>query len=193
MNFVGIELGLIELSQLLAKIAPNQNKPNEVYFEDLYDYPRSTEAARKISTGVLNMYDPILEGKPITRLEWGSEHFLLMDKPGTGLTNFIDFIGRARILTYGPYFGVPRGSWVAAVDFTVKNNASGNRLLVEVTSDVFLARGRCELPPAGDFQFEINFDVVEPRHGVEIRLGIMEGAIEGSIRLNRAVLTRLAS
>lgn len=201
MDFAGIDLASAEFTRLLTQITPNKVKQDEVYLEDLCnDALRASGreggpsrlSAHNIPTAFLAMYDPILEGKPIQRVEWRPEHFMLMDRPETRLDGFIGFMGPARILTYGPYFGLPRGSWIAAVHITINDNKSGNKMVVEVTSDIFLARGQCKLPASGDFQFEIAFDVVEPRHGIEIRLGIAEGAIEGAIRLNQVVLTRSA-
>ena len=202
MEFAGIDLAPDKFTRLLTQIASNQPEPGEVYLEDLCNSALSAsgrvsrpsgESGHHIATEFLDMYNPILEGKPIRRVEWRPEHFMLMDEPETRLNGFINFMGPARTLTYGPYFGLPRGSWIATVHITISDNKSGNKLTVEVTTDVFLARGRCKLPASGDFEFEIAFDVVEPRHGIEIRLGIAEGAIEGAVRLNQVVLTRSAS
>jgi len=202
MEFVGVDLEPDKFTRLLTQIAPNQPEPDSVYLEDLYTNalnasgrgsPPSGVSAHNIPTKFLEMYDPILEGKAIQRVEWRPEHFMRMDEPEARLDGFIDLMGPARILTYGPYFGLPRGSWSAAVHITTSDNTSGNKLIVEVTSDIFLARGQCKLPASGDFEFEIAFDVVEPRHGIEIRLGIAEGAIEGALRLNQVILTRSAT
>ena len=199
MEFAGINLGPDKFTRLLNQIAPNQPEPDSVYLEDLGNNARSASgrgdhpsgvSAHNIPTKFLDMYDPILEGKSIQRVEWKPEHFMRMDEPEARLDGFIDFVGPARILTYGPYFGLPRGSWRATVNITINDNKSGNKLIVEVTTDIFLARGECKLPASGDFEFEIAFDVVEPRHGIEIRLGLAEGAIEGALRLNQVVLTR---
>ncbi len=61
---------------------------------------------------------------------------------------------------------------------------------VDVFSGEILAGVAMPLPAAGVFSFENPFRVGDPFLPVELRFQLLEGAIEGSLRLRSAVFER---
>jgi|GEM_PF-5274075 len=128
-------------------------------------------------------YDAIAERRPVHTITWRPPCFFQSEKPGMPLQEALELTGPARSIVYGPYLGLPRGAWVATPRFRVADNQSGNVITFDIVSDCGSAKGKCALPPEGVFACDIAFDVTEPRHGIEIRISISQGAIEGTLEL----------
>lgn len=95
------------------------------------------------------------------------------------LSEPIEMLGPARCLCYGPYLYLPRGDWRAQIDFHITGNESGNVLFIDVYHGEVLGGLRVEMPVSGTFSGEVYFRVRDPREAIQIRLIMMEGAIEG--------------
>jgi hypothetical protein len=112
---------------------------------------------------------------------WPREAFLLADDPGRPLTGTIELVGPARFLVYGPYFHLPPGEWVATVELEVRDNATGNVLLVDACGGAEQQIFSLRLPASGLFKFSIPVRVLDAYRSIEMRAFLGEGAIEGWI------------
>lgn len=93
-------------------------------------------------------------------------------------------LGPKRCFLWGPYIHLPKGQWFVRARIAVRENRSGNKLRVEVLRAISLHRAiEALLPAEGVFEFEMEFEVVEPRDPIEVTFTILEGAIEGAFRL----------
>lgn len=140
-------------------------------------------------------YDALLLGQELNHIVWPGSVFIDHDRPGHPLSGLQQLMGPARLLIYGPYLHLPAGSWEARVEFDVYDNYSGNRIQADVLSGAqdLLTAVTTLLPAQGAFAFVLRFDVTEPLLPLEIRVGILEGAIEGTLRLRQVHIARSAS
>jgi hypothetical protein len=137
-------------------------------------------------------YDAVLGGQPIRKAIWPASVFLAADQSGASADQDFDLTGPARFLIYGPYFGLPRGIWLARPVFLLQENFSSNSMTIDVAgSGELLAIGRSDLPCSGRFTTEIQFEVRKPSTTLEIRFQLMQGAIEGKFRLDHISFERL--
>ena len=87
--------------------------------------------------------------------------------------------------------GVPRGTWLATIAFSVANNISGNKILFDVAaafgSDI-IAKAEYKLPKEGAFLAEFEFSHLKPHLPLELRSFLLHGAIEGEFKLKKVVL-----
>ena len=149
----------------------------------------TSEAVRADAEGVAivklmaSQYEGVGAGRGGRRIEWPTEMFLDWDRPGSFLTGPIDMLGPARFIICGPYLHLTIGGWNAEVVIELLDNASGNRLGVDVFSGVILSGVTMPLPPCGVFTFSIPFRVDDPFLPVELRFQLLEGAIEGRLAL----------
>jgi hypothetical protein len=103
-------------------------------------------------------------------------------------SSFIEVVGRARILYYGPYFHFPPGRWRADVQFIVSGNMHDKKLAVDVYSGVGLARQEFKPAQGGLLQASLPFLVAAPQERIEVRVELLEGAIEGYLGLKQVLL-----
>jgi hypothetical protein len=199
-KFLKLSVRQDQLNNILAEITSKAGERKVFYFEDCSSLtldPANCDAGvsgRKIQQQMPSFcgYESVLEGKLITSVQWPAEVFIAADQKGAPADHDIDLIGPARFLIYGPYFGLPRGKWLARPSFQLGENISGNRLLVDVVgSGNVLALGQCDLPTAGSFSLELAFEVSKPSLALEMRFQLMQGAIEGTFRLDQVSFLRL--
>ena len=143
-------------------------------------------------------FDSLFQWTPTDRFRWTRGVFLGVDQVGLPTNKlpaeWIDLTGPARILFYGPYFHLPVGAWGANISFAVDKNLSGNMLFAEVISgSKVIVTSTFPLPKTGAFEFTIPFEVTEPRDPVQIRMTILEGAIEGLLSLKDVTIFRMDS
>jgi len=150
------------------------------------------EGPRYLTERILTPYQAVLRGEPLDRVHWPAEFFFNSDNPGSLLSGPQDLTGKARFLIHGPYLHLPRGKWKARVEIEVAENLSGNQIRSDVVSGgtVRLAAITAQLPRQGVFAFEICFSVDEPLLPLEIRIQILEGAIEGVLLLRSVLFER---
>ena len=141
--------------------------------------------------GVLSNFDNLLTKKPICNMRWVKELFLTADPLGEPLQHPVNLVGGGRVLFYGPYLHAPAGRWIATPVFSVSQNYSGNRLLIEVSSQEVLASGYLEIADDGIFNCSIEFEVKEARNPIEIRFTLAKGAIEGFFDLEYVDIYRV--
>lgn len=97
---------------------------------------------------------------------------------------WLPMLGPARCFLWGPYIHLSEGSWLVKAMIDVQDNHSGNKLRCEVLRGLSVHRVvETALPEAGRFEFEIEFEVVEPLDPLEVTFWLCEGAIEGLFRL----------
>ena len=146
----------------------------------------------RLSAG-LHGYDQLLERGTKCCLHWPNSIFHLTDKEAAPATDYIDLIGPAKLLVFGPYFCLPRGRWIAVPGVSVADNLSGNTITVDISTNLgteILAKVQAKLPAEGDFLGEIQFEVPYSHLPIEVRLFLNRGAIEGKLRFNGVTLRR---
>ncbi|HTV33970.1 MAG TPA: hypothetical protein VME69_12855 [Methylocella sp.] len=133
-------------------------------------------------------YAKIGLNKPNPEMTWPTGLFLDGTRAGKKITGPIDLLGPSRYLVYGPYMHLPAGDWRVIVVIEVSGNASGNRLFADVASACVPVTGvTTSLPKTGLFEFEMQFRIDDPVHPIEVRLRILEGAIEGRLWLRQVI------
>ena len=144
----------------------------------------------RLSAG-LHGYDQLLERRTKCCLRWPSSTFHLTDKEATPAIDYIDLMGPAKLLVFGPYFGLPRGRWIAVPGVSVADNLSGNKITIDISTNLgteILAKVQAKLPAEGDYWGEIQFEVPYSHLPIEVRLFLDQGAIEGKLRFNGVTL-----
>jgi len=137
-------------------------------------------------------YLPLLARGGGGRLSWPLDAMFIAEPPFNSITAPIDMLGPARILTFGPYFHLPEGDWIAEITFALTENYSGNSLMVDVytSADEILAASRGELPQGGTFATHLSFRVVSSADRLELRTFVLSGALEGRIEILSVTLSR---
>lgn len=159
-------------------------------------FANADENEKDLIATACRYFDNFAAGRSGERFEWPIPMFLTTDKKGqplwTHLGDEIDLTGPARIFVYGPFLHLPVGAWTLKATLQVAENLSGNAIQIDVTADErALAKVKAQLPKEGEFAFEINFAVDEPRDPMQLRIYSLEGAIEGKVRLESVELTRV--
>ncbi len=139
----------------------------------------------------LKGFEPLLRKEPVEQVHWPREVFLDSADQGNPLCRTLDLTGPARLLFYGPFLHLPRGSWFATATFEVRNNLSGNFLKIDLYYEGVIGEWECEMPRDGIYKFDLQFEVFEPRFPIQIRFYIKEGAIEGLFDLKHVELRRV--
>lgn len=137
-------------------------------------------------------FAPLLEQQRVDRLSWPPPFFLasIDGKPGP-LTGPIDLTGPARTIIWGPYVSLPPGRWLARPTFACSRNTAGCRMSGDIYSNIVHANWETILPEEGAYFFDIPFEVVDPRQGIEMRFFLKEGVIDGIFELQEVKLSRL--
>lgn len=156
----------------------------------------SNEVAKAATgNGIVSPFTRLFDNQPADQFYWPPALFFGTEPLGAPLQKQIDLTGPARPILYGPYMHLPPGDWQITIRITVSENKSGNALLVEWLSGSEIRQsGRISaLPEAGHFQFVLRVTIVDPREPLQIRLSILEGAIEGIFEFHGAELSRQRS
>ncbi len=155
---------------------------------------RFDAAARALIGSFAANYGPFLTGRESDTVEWPLELFYV-DASGETGDRYVDLIGGARIIFFGPYLHLPLGGWRALVQFEVADNASGNEIEADVwavSAQTTIAKCQAKLPAQGYFQFTLDFVNTDPNAVLEIRVRLVKGAIEGRFGVRRVTLFSLA-
>ncbi|WP_104663955.1 hypothetical protein [Ensifer adhaerens] len=139
-------------------------------------------------------YDMLMSGQIPSRIKWPVAACFSGQRPTGGLAGPIEMVGPARMLSWGPYFHLPAGEWLADVTFSVKGNYSGNIIVIDVLADgKVTVVAKSVLPKNGTFSAQLEFEVSAPNQPVEVRVVMAEGAIEGEFELVSLTIERVAS
>jgi hypothetical protein len=155
--------------------------------------PAALEIAATASSPLyrcLKGFEGLLARSPVQHVHWPAEVFMDPSKDGALWNGPIDLTGPARLLLYGPFLHLPKGNWTATIALEVHGNWSGNVLKIDAYYEGIIGEWQCELPANGAYAFEIPLNVPEPRHPLQIRFYITQGAIEGVFDLKHIDLRR---
>ena len=156
-------------------------------------YELESERDRALLKKVADPYSALKPGVPLRTAVWPPEVFSDWDRPGQFVKGPIRLVGGVRFIVCGPYLHLPRGRWKAQIFFEVGGNKSGNKLYSDILAGGELITGIITaLPKNGTFEYEMEFDVVDPILPLEVRFEIREGAIEGVFNLGSVKLERMA-
>ncbi len=162
------------------------------------EWAAASEAGDKkpiAGNGIVSPFARLFEDKPADDFFWPIALFFGTEPLGSPLPKQIDLTGPARPILYGPYMHLPAGDWLATIRFTISENKSGNAALVEwlAGNEIIQSARISSLPEVGEFQFSLNVKITDPREPLQIRLSILEGAIEGVFQFHGVELSRRAS
>lgn len=149
---------------------------------------REVEAFRKVAAD----YQQILDRKPTIQFTWPAA---ILHSPTSGYTTEkpLALIGPARPLIWGPYMHLPKGRWLASMEFEVCDNHSPNTVIAEVLVDWKTeSKGEFDLPLQGIFVWNLEFEVKDVTKPIEVRLTLSKSAIEGTFFLREVRLSNLA-
>jgi hypothetical protein len=127
-------------------------------------------------------------GRARDAIVWPLACFYSGDYPNELASSFIEVVGRARMLYYGPYFHLPLGRWRADVQIIVSGNLHDKKLAVDVFCGVVLARHQFTPAQGGLLQASLPFIVERTEDRIEVRVELLEGAIEGYLGLKQVFL-----
>lgn len=119
----------------------------------------------------------------LTPLAWPRECFLDGDVPGECLPPTVEVAGRARILAYGPYLPLPAGKWRARAFLGFSSDIGKMPFIFEVDAGGAVSRGFFEVDRGGIFTLDLDFEVTDALHLVEMRLISQDSALEGQLSL----------
>jgi hypothetical protein len=159
-------------------------------------YPPPAERGTPVATPLLCTYlEPLFAaagGTAPLRLAWPRESFLDGDAPGKPLPATVEVAGRARILAYGPYLPLPAGHWHATAFLGFSPDIGRLPFILEADTGGAVARGFFEVERGGIFTLELDFQVTDALHPVELRLISQESALEGQLALIEVELKQSA-
>lgn len=116
-------------------------------------------------------------------LAWPREAFLYGDAPGDPLPALVEVAGRARILAYGPYLLLPSGGWHAKAFLGFSPDIGKMPFILEADTGGVVSRGFFEVDRGGIFSLDLDFEVANPLHPIEMRLISQDSALEGQLSL----------
>ncbi len=149
--------------------------------------PPSPVRVGSLATPLLSTYlEPLFAaaGRPAPlALAWPREAFLDGDAPGEILPATVEVAGRARILAYGPYLPLPAGDWRATTFLGFSPDFGKMPFILEADTGGAVARGFFEVERGGIFTLELDFQVADTLHPVELRLISQDSALEGQLAL----------
>ena len=125
----------------------------------------------------------------VLHLEWAPRLFMTAENAALSDV-FLDITGPSRLFIHGPYMGLPRGDWVARIEFETRSNLFGFELLVHVVADGYLKKGRLSVPLDGRYVTEIKFVGDDPSVPVQLQILLERGAIGGEFKLMSVELQR---
>ena len=130
-------------------------------------------------------------GRPA--LAWPREVFLDGDAPGQTLPATVEVAGRARILAYGPYLPLPAGGWRARACLGFSPDIGKMPFILEADTGGAVSRGFFEVERGGIFTLDLDFQVADAMHPVEMRLISQDSALEGQVSLIEVALEPVAA
>ncbi len=203
-TFLGLSIPPETRESIIKKLSLQEDVQGGIHFESqrtaalrFFGLPDSddTERAGEVSELAASLadYDQLLRHGFIHSLRWPGALFHLLDKQSGPAIEAVDLTGPARFLVSGPYLGLPRGRWNAELAFSVWDNLSGNRILIDISTnsgETVLAKKEYILPKEGAFKCKLSFETVQSHLAIEIRTFLVQGAIEGSFCFQEVGLTR---
>ncbi len=140
---------------------------------------------RSLFDDLQEAFKPLLAANPKPAFRLPVSALLNAEPPHRRVSGPLDLLGPARILTFGPYFHLPVGSWMLEIVFSVVDNESGNGLMIDVFASAgrLLAAAKGDLPKGGTFKMQLPFTIEDAAWTIEIRTFILTGAIEGRFEL----------
>jgi len=148
--------------------------------------PPLARPGTSVATPLLQSYlEPLFAapGQGTLGLAWPREAFFDGDAPGETLPATVEVAGRARILAYGPYLPLPAGDWRATAFLGFSPDIGRLPFILEADTGGAVARGFFEVERGGIFTLELDFQVSDALHPVELRLISQDSALEGQLAL----------
>ena len=159
--------------------------------------PPSPGRHRTLATPLLSTYlEPLFAAaaRPASlALAWPREVFLDGDTPGEPLPATLEVAGRARILAYGPYLPLPAGSWRARAYLGFSPDIGKMPFIFEADTGGAVSRGFFEVDRGGIFTLDLDFQVADALHPIEMRLISQDSALEGQVSLIEVALEPVAA
>lgn len=199
-DFTGLPTTDAQFGTVMARLLGEEGRRDEGFrdfVERHFPHVNEGEGSIPLSAGeadtltrLCDDYGPLTRAHPLDAARWPTALFLDWDRPGRFLSGPVSLLGPARFIVCGPYLHLPRGRWRMSVEIEVEDCLSDNRLGADVFSGRILAAATMRLPARGARGFDLDFEVADPLLPVELRMQLLTGAIEGSLRLLDVRLSR---
>jgi hypothetical protein len=144
--------------------------------------------ARALLRQTVNPLENFVTDSTRDPIVWPLASFHAIDHPNEIAPPFIEVVGPARFLYFGPYFYLPQGRWRADVKIIVSGNMHDKKLAVDVFAGVELVRHEFNPAQGGLLQASLPFVVDRPEASIEVRTTLLEGAIEGFVGLKQVLI-----
>lgn len=190
-QFYGFECGDDQFQNIIKSVSVSSNLKTHLqdYIEEKFPLSALHSGHHELlSSGQHEMlrkfgifYDEVLMGYNSATVQWHPSLFLLDHGLAYVEEEFIELLGPARCLLFGPYLHLPTGRWSAQIEIEILDNASRNTILVEAVTNRILAQGIFTPPERGRFRFELIFEIRNSTIAIELRLHLLHGAIEGKL------------
>jgi hypothetical protein len=150
-------------------------------------------ATRKMFDGALLGYRDLFFDGRLDQIIWTRDLFYLAVDAGRSPNEPIDVAGGSRILIYGPYIQLPRGSWTAQIVLGFSPEAAGYTFVVDVYADTQLASTTFQPDGPGVYNADLTFSLGEPSgKGVEVRVTVASEDARGQLAFGHVVLRPLS-
>jgi hypothetical protein len=152
------------------------------------------ESTRKMVEGALTGYAREFAGRGLDQIVWPRELFYLAADAARSPVEPLDAAGGSRILIYGPYIHLPRGSWTARIVLGFSPEAVGHAFTVDIFSAGVLAAATIQPEAAGIYSRDLSFSV-DAAHGqgLEARVAVASANARGQVAFGHVVLQRVAA
>lgn len=143
-------------------------------------------ALQEVASG----YDALSAGHTNLQMTWPACCFFDGDIAGRPADGSKLLVGPARHIFYGPYLRLPAGHWNCEVHIELNDCRADTIAMLDVfNEDAALSAVSMRLPRRGVFSIDISFDLVASQKGIELRLALLKGALEGELLLLGAKLS----
>ena len=198
-DFTGLSCSTEQFEGLIADLSAGHAGPRQTFrhyverhfphFSDDDDLGLPAEDRASLDA-LMAPYGSLARGRGTEGMVWPTRLFLDWDRPGRFLERRIELMGPARFIVCGPYLHLPRGRWRMSIAVETQACLSDNRLGADIFSGRILSAVTMRLPARGHFGFDLDFEVTDALLPVELRVQLLTGAIEGSLRLLEVRLSR---
>ena len=152
------------------------------------------ESTRKIVEGALTGYAREFAGRGLDQIVWRRELFYLAADAARSPVEPLDAAGGPRILIYGPYIHLPRGSWTARIVLGFSPESVGHAFTVDIFSAGALATATIQPEAAGIYSRDLSFSVAAAHgQGLEARVAVASPNARGQIAFGHVALQRVAT
>ncbi len=128
------------------------------------------------------MLETVVSG---TRQSFALPRECLMWQPNEPAPAVVDLTGPARPVFFGPYFQFLPGWWQVEIDLFFSNDVADASFAIEFFGEAIIKKIRFRPKRGGLFRASFTVNIEDPQIGMELRVWVERGTIEGWLGINR--------